>query len=597
MRRTGGQIVAEYLIKQRVPFIVGIPGHGIIGMLDAFIGKEDKIKVLQVRAEMSAVHMAYGYYQVTGKPLAVFTSIGPGAMNTAIGLATAYVDSVPVLLITGDTHTYMFGKGVLQEIERRQDAHNLKVLEPLVKRCWQVTDVKQLPTVLQRAFNLMLSGRRGPVLIALPMDVQADEADVTLPEPLAHEPSGKVKGDEQEVERAAKLLCQAKRPVVLAGGGVNTAQAWEELRQLAERLDAAVLTTLQAKGCFPEDHPLSGWLGGTVGTGFGNALARTADVLLAVGCRFADMTASSYRRGVTFNIPPTKLIHIDIDPHEIGKNYPVEVGIVGDAKAVLRQLIEALSGREDFSKPDYRAEIARLKEEWLESLSDFRNPHRVPVTISCALQEARRFLDRNAIVTYSAGNPQSRILQEFPFYEPRTSITSGGFSTMGFTLPSAIGAKLAVPDRQVLGVAGDGDFLMTIFELVTAVQYDVPVVIMVLNNFSFQSINDLQVACFGESRRIACDFVKEDGTLVQPDFKAIAEGFGCYAERVSRADEIQPALRRAFDSARPAVIEVTVNKEFPYSGGPATGWWDVPVPAYLKEKRKAYERARAEEEL
>lgn len=597
MLLTGGQIIAEYLVREKVPYLIGIPGHGIVGMVDAFIGKEEHIKVLQVRAEMSAVYMAYGYYQVAHKPLAVFTSIGPGALNTAIGLGTAYVDSVPVLLLTGDTHTYMFGKGVLQEIERRQDANNLKVLEPLVKRCWQVTAVRQLPTVLQRAFNLMLSGRRGPVLLALPMDVQADAADVRLPEPAHHEPAGRTRGDQGAVERAVKLLAQAKRPVILAGGGVHASGAWQELRQLAERLDAVVLTTLQAKSSFPEDHPLSGWLAGSVGTAFGNHFARTADVLLAIGCRFADLTASSYRKGATFSIPPTRLIHIDVDPHEIGKNYPVEVGIVGDARAVLGQLVEAMAGSSDLSKPAYRAELAQLRERWWASLANFRDPARVPVTMSCALQETRKFLDRSAIVTYSAGNPLSRILQEFPFYEPGTSITTGGFSTMGFTLPAAIGAKLAAPGRQVLGVAGDGDFLMTIGELATAVQYEVPVVMLVLNNGSFQSINDLQVGVFGPDRRIACEFTKQDGTAVTCDFQKIAEGFGCHAVRVSRVEEVQPALRSAFAAGRPAVVEVLINKEYPFSGGPGTGWWDVPVPAYLKDKREPYEKARAEEQV
>lgn len=596
MRLTGGQIVAEYLIRERVPYLVGIPGHGIIGTLDAFIGKEDKIRVIQVRAETAAPHLAYGYYHVSGQPLACYTSIGPGAMNTAIGLATAYVDSVPVLVFTGDTHTYMVGKGVLQEIERREDANNPMVLAPLVKRSWRVTDVRHLPTTLQRAFNQMMTGRRGPVLIALPMDVQAEAADVTLPEPDQRQPKGRMKGDTGEVERASDLLAGAKRPVILAGGGVNAAGAWDELRQLAERLDAAVLTTLQAKGCFPEDHPLSGWIAGGKGTGCGNALSTRADVLLAVGCRFADLTTSSYRRGVTLNIPPTHLVQVDLDPHEIGKNYPVTVGIVGDAKSVLAQFLVALSGRKGRDKPDYRAEISQLRERWQAALADFQNPKRVPVTMSCALKEARSFLERNAIVSYSAGNPQAQILQEFPFYEPRTSLTTGGFSTMGFTLPSAIGAKLAAPDRQVLGIAGDGDFLMTIHELATAVQYDIPVVMMILNNSAWQSINDLQVSCYGESRRIACDFTRRDGGLVSPDFTAIAKGFGCHAERVDRAEQVRPALERAFDAGRPAVVEVIVNKEFPYSGGTAAGWWDVPVPTYL-EPRAQYERARAEEVL
>jgi len=399
------------------------------------------------------------------------------------------------------------------------------------------------------------------------------------------------------VERAAGLLASAERPVILAGGGVNHSEAWEELRRLAEKLDAAVITTLPGKGCFPEDHPLAGLLGGSKGTACGNALARSADVVLAVGARFADETTSSYRKGVTYNIPPTKLIQVDIDPYEIGKNYPVKVGLVGDAKVVLSQLLEALDGVEVPPKPGYRAEISELRAKWYESLAPFRDPSREPVTISAALKEVREFLPKDAIVVSSSGNAQAQILQEFPFYEPRTNITTGGFSTMGFTLPAALGAKLARPERLVVGIAGDGDFLMTVHELATAVQYEIPVVVLVLNNVGWQSINDLQVAAYGEDRRIGCDFVRSDGSLISPDFKTIAEGFGCYAERVSKASEVKPALRRAFEAGRPAVVEVVVNKEFPYSGGMAVGWWDVPVPAYLKERREEYERARAEEVL
>ena len=594
MRLTGGQIVAEYLTREGVPYFVGIPGHGCLGLIDAFVGRND-IRILQVRAEQAAVHLADGYYRACGRPLACFTSIGPGAMNTAIALATCYVDSTPCLLFIGDTHTYMSGKGVLQEVERSRDADNLRALEPLAKRCWRATDVRQLPSILHRAFRTMISGRRGPAVVALPMDVQADDAEVEVPGPVGA--PARPGADEEDVERAAGLLASAERPVILAGGGVNHSEAWEELRRLAEKLDAAVITTLPGKGCFPEDHPLAGLLGGSKGTACGNALARSADVVLAVGARFADETTSSYRKGVTYNIPPTKLIQVDIDPYEIGKNYPVEVGLVGDAKMVLSQLLEALDGVEVPPKPGYRAEISELRAKWYESLAPFRDPSREPVTISAALKEVREFLPKDAIVVSSSGNAQAQILQEFPFYEPRTNITTGGFSTMGFTLPAALGAKLARPERLVVGIAGDGDFLMTVHELATAVQYEIPVVVLVLNNVGWQSINDLQVAAYGEDRRIGCDFVRSDGSLISPDFKAIAEGFGCYAERVSKASEVKPALRRAFEAGRPAVVEVVVNKEFPYSGGMAVGWWDVPVPAYLKERREEYERARAEEVL
>ena len=584
MRLTGGEIIAEYLIKEEIPYIVGIPGHGCLGLIDAFKGKEDRIKILQVRHEQSAVHLADGYYRFSGKPLAVFTSIGPGAINTAVGVATCYVDSTPVLVITGETHTHMFGRGVLQEIERTHDANSPRVFEPIVKRWWQVTRVEQLPLVLSRAFNQMLLGRRGPVLISLPMDVQAGSADVEI---------GKAKtraenryfGDPKDIDEAETLLIKAKRPVILAGGGVITSEASSELKELAEFLQAAVITTMMGKSSFPEDHPLYAWHTGSKGTSCGNKISSSADVLLAIGCRFADETTSSYKKGVSFSIPPTRLIHVDMDPGEIGKNYPVDVGITGDVKSVMQQLIEKLkSASKPLKKESYVEEIRHLKEVWLQEMREFRESNKVPVTISRFLKELREFLPREGIVVTSSGHSQAQILQEFPFYYPKTLITSGGFSTMGFTLPAALGVKLAAGERPVVGVLGDGDFLMTVQELATAVQYNIPVVYTVLNNMGWISIRDLQLDAYGKERGIGTEFFNKRGELYSPDFVAIAHAFGAYGQRIQRADEVKPALERAFASDKPAVIEVIVNREHPYSGGKVAGWWDVPVPSYLKKK-------------
>ena len=602
MRLTGGEIIVEYLIKEGIPYVAGIPGHGCLALVDAFKGKEDKIKILQVKHEQSAVHLADGFYRASGKPLAVFTSIGPGAINTAVGVATCFVDSTPVLVITGDTHTHMFGKGVLQEIERGHDANFPRILEPIVKRWWQVTRVEQLPSILQRAFNQMLSGRQGPVLIDLPMDVQADSAEAEIPEPTMCQPEGRIAGDPELIKKAVDLLVSAKRPVILAGGGAITAKAKEELKKLAETLTAAVITTMMGKSSFPEDHPLYAWHAGSKGTTCGNKLTSSADVLLAVGCRFADETCSSYKKGVSFSIPPTKLIQIDLDPAEIGKNYPVEIGILGDAKAVLKQILHFVQSNKRSGKAcstkfkkEYSAEIQRLKKEWFKSISNFRESKKVPVTISRFLKELRAFLPKDGIVVTSSGNAQAQILQEFPFYEPKTLITSGGFSTMGFTLPATIGAKLAKPDKKVIGVLGDGDFMMTMQELSTAVQYNIPIVIAILNNFAWQAITDLQIAAFGKERIVATEFRNNKGKLYSPDFTSIAQGFGCYVERIKKAKEVKPALKRAFDSKRPAVIEVIVNRQFPYSGGKVAGWWDVPIPTYLRKDREIYERERKEE--
>lgn len=603
MRLTGSEIILEHLIMEEVPYIVGIPGHGILSFVDAFNQRQDKIKHIMVRHEQSAIHLADGYYRIKKKPLAAYTSIGPGAMNTAVGLATAYVDSVPVFVVTGETHTHMFGRGVLQEIEKYNWANSVRVFEPITKRTWQATRVEQLPRIMNMAFNQMLTGRKGPVLLSLPMDVQADSMEIELGDPKKRRSTDL---DVENVyfpgiEKAVQMLWDAKRPVIVAGGGIHASSAYEELRALAESIGAAVITTFSGKASIAEDHPLYGWHAGSKGTHCGNAIVREADVILAVGCRFADESTSSYRKGVTYNIPDTKLIHVDIDPHEIGKNYPVDLGIVGDVKYVMKAMLAYINKNglyRDWKKSDYFMEIMRKKNAWFAHLKTAQEDNRVPVTISRFYKELRAFLDRDAIVVTSSGNSQAQLLQEFPFLEPGTNVTTAGFSTMGYALPAGLGAKLAAPDKQVAVVVGDGDFSMTMQELATAVQYNIPVVTIVLNNSAWQAITDLQISSFGADRTVATEFrINNDGELYSPDFTAIAKGFGIHAEKISRPEEIGQALARAFRQDGPAFIEVTVNSEYPHSGGEATGWWDVPVPAYLTDKRKKYEEERAEENI
>jgi acetolactate synthase-1/2/3 large subunit len=597
MHLTGGQIVVQTLVREGVPYIVGIPGHGTLGLSDALID-QDELEVLQVRHEQAAVHLADGYYRVSGVPLAVFTSIGPGAMNTVIGVASCYVDSIPVLILTGNSHTHMAGRGVLQEIERQRDANSLAVFAPITKRTWQANSVERLPRILQRAFAEMLTGRRGPIAIDLPMDVQCDSADVTLDDPHRYRPGGTALPDANLIAAAGKLLTTSQRPVIVAGGGVVAARSSKELQDLAEFLGAPVVTTMMGKGAFPEDHPLSGFHGGSKGTTCGNALASDADVILAVGTRFADESASSYRQGITYAIPPTRLIHLDLDATEIGKNYPVEVGIVSDARtglAALTAWLRVNAPPRDYRTSPYYARVQQLRQSWIAQVKKRASNDQVPITISRLIAELRAFLERDAIVVTSSGNVQAQWFQEATVYEPRTNLTTGGFSTMGWTIPAALGAKLAAPDRQVVGLVGDGDFLMTVQELATAAQYNIPVVFVVANNAGWIAIRDLQAAVYGEERAQGAEFTK-GGSPVSPDLAGLARAFGCYGERISAPDEVRPALERGFSSGVPAVIEVTVERTYPLSGSPAVGWWDVPVPTYLTALRKTYEQERSEEQ-
>ncbi len=385
------------------------------------------------------------------------------------------------------------------------------------------------------------------------------------------------------------MLRVAKRPVILAGGGVTLANAEKQLLKLAEQTGAAVVTTLQSKGCFPEDHSLYCWLPGSKGTSVGNAVTTTADVILAVGCRFTDQTASSYRRGATFNFPETKLIQIDIDPAEIGKNYPPDVSILGDAAKSLAAISRKLTKKVDWESGEYFKDIQSYRSAWQQDVATLQDSGMSPPTVPRFFRELRDTLERDAIVVTSSGHSQACVL-EFPFYEPRTNLTSGGFSCMGFAFPAALGARLAEPFRQIVAVVGDGDFMMTMQEMATAKQYGIDIVVVVLNNKGWYSIRDLQKDAFGEDRDFATVF-NDAGT---PDFYAAARAFGWHADRVDEPDGIKNAIERALAAEGPALIEIAVQQEFPYSGSNVVGWWDVPVPEYLDVRRAAYVTERGE---
>jgi acetolactate synthase-1/2/3 large subunit len=590
MKLTGGQIVMKYLEREHVPYVLGIPGHGILGFFDALRESvaAGNTKYIQVKHEQAAVHMADGYFRVKGEPLAVFTSIGPGALNTAIGLATAYVDSCAVFQISGDTHVQMKGVGVLQEIERYQDSNFIRALEPLVKRAWRAESAGQLPRVMQRSFNQMLTGRKGPVMIALPMNVQAESADVALPEPELHRAQSLPAGDETAVLEAVRLLKAAKRPVILLGGAALRANEEALLVRLAETLGAAVVTTMAGKSAFPEDHPLYGFHTGSKGTPVGLKLTRTADVILALGTRFADETTCSYKDGVAFSIPKTKLIHVDTDAGEIGKNYPCEVGIVGDLVQVSRQILAAYGAPADWKNGAYAAELLADKAAWRAQIEREREKTFDKITISQLIGELEDCLPQGTIISTSSGNTQAQLFQEYRFTKGQKHLTTGGFSTMGWAFPAALGAKLAAPDRPVIALLGDGDFMMTMQELSTMAQYDIPVVVVLANNRCWMAIKDLQQGMLGEEHLFGNDFL-HNGEPYSPDFAAIAQSFGIQSEKISKRGSVKAAVTRALESGRPALIEVDVYDGYPESGGGAYGWWDVPIPAYMTERRAKYE--------
>jgi acetolactate synthase-1/2/3 large subunit len=587
MKLTGGQMVVETLAREGVPYLAGIPGPATLGLSDALL-EQDGLRLLQMRHEQAAVFLADGFYRVSGVPLAVLASMGPGAMNTLSGVATCAADSVPVLVLVGSSQAPVAGDSLPVGLEDGHTGGGLAVFAPIAKGVWRPTSAAQVPRVLQRALAAMLTGRRGPAVVELPLDVQCEAAEVELGYPYAYRAGGAVLPEPGLIHRAADLLAGAQRPVILAGGGVVAAQAWDELQQLAELLQAPVLTTMMGKGAFPEDHLLSGLHAGWQGTACGDALAGSADVLLAVGTRFAPRSTRQ-RQGLTYHIPPTRLIHLDLDPAEIGRSQPVEVGIVADARAGLAALVErlrALGVSPGIGGPraGYLEEVKRLRDEWLARVQERAQARRKPVTVSRLVAELRAFLRRDAIVLTSSGTTQARWLQEALIYEPRTSLSPGGLGTMGWTLPASLGAKLAAPGRQVVGLLGDGDFLMAIQELATAAQYDIPAVLVVANNAGWIGLRDLQVAAYGPDRAAGAEFLK-GREPVTPDLASLARGFGCYSEWITSPEEVRPALERAFAVRRPAVVEVMVDRDEALPADWDVGWHDVPVPAYLDQRR------------
>ncbi|HWQ16923.1 MAG TPA: thiamine pyrophosphate-binding protein [Sulfolobales archaeon] len=576
---SGAEIVAQFIRKAGIRYVFGIPGHGNVNIFDALKDLSPDVEVIAVKHEQWGGHMADGYFRANRKiPAVVTTSVGPGATNLATAFATAYVDSSSFIAITGQIQVYLFGMGIFQEIERKNWVDYVNAMNHLVKRSWLVTSIKQLPRVLANALKEAVSGRPGPVLIDLPMDIQVEKTEIEIEDPWRYIPSGRVYPDPVLIKRAAELLLKAERPLILVGGGVVMSGATEDLVRVAEFLGAPVICSFRgdAKGGFPEDHELYAFHPGNIGSLVANELAKEADVLLAVGVTFSDETTSSYARGVTFNIPPTKLIHIDIDPHEIGKNYPVEIGIVADAKAALEQLYRALveiGVRRNWRESQWYRRFKELKEKWLSEIEDLRS--KALMGIPNMVKILREEIPRDAIITLSAGLPQEIFSQQWVSYYPGTFISSGGFSTMGFALPAAIGAKLARPKARVVAIEGDGSFLMNSVELSTAIQYEIPVLVIVLNNYGWVSIRDLQIRSFME-RVFTTEFRKKSGEKYVIDFEKIARAYGAEYVRATSPEEVRRGVRKLFSLEVASVLEIPVETRFPYSGTKAYGYWDIP---------------------
>jgi acetolactate synthase-1/2/3 large subunit len=562
MKLSGARIIIEVLKKEGINHVFGEAGHSVLAFLNAI--RASGVRFISLRHEQVAAHAADAYARVTGKPGVVLTHTGPGLMNAVHGVASASMDSIPLIVLSGDVQTYCRGKGPHQELKLHADADQCSVYRPFVKKAWQINDVNMVPNIVCRAINVATSGRPGPVLISMPQDLAAHVVDVELPDPSKWRPTGsRVPGDEKEVERAANLILQAKRPMIFAGGGVLLSKASPELTELAEYLGVPVATTVQGKTAIREDHPLSVGNTGFWGSIIANKVANEADVVLGVGTRFAEIDCSFWDPKFTFRIPPTRLIHVDVDYEEIGRNYPVEVGIPGDAKAVLGQILELVKGREkprEWKESSRHKEIRKMLDEQDAERAKKRESDAKPIEIARLMNELRGLLPKDGIVVCDVGWAKSGASQHLPLYTPGTLIAPGGMAGMGFGPAAAIGAKLGQPNKEVVAVVGDGAFSSTNSSVAAAVEHGIKVIWIILNNYGYGSVKNVQKGYFGEV--FGTEFVVEEtGDPYNPNFSQMAEAYGAAGERLEDPKEIRPALQRAFKSDKPYVLDTVISRE------------------------------------
>ena len=537
---TGGQLIVECLVRQGVDVVFGIPGAHTISIYDALY-RHAKIKHILVRHEQSAALMADGYARSTGRPGVCCVTTGPGVTNAATGLAVAHSDSIPVLLVSSHVHSEAAQKwrGLFHAMDQ------LALTKPITKWNARIEHAAQIPQVIGSAFRILMNGRRGAGHVEVPLDIlqQEFEFEDSMLEANSVETVSEQRNDSAEIRRAAQLLRNAKRPLILAGGGVIAAEAWNELVEVAELLQAPVLMSPMGKGTIPADHPLCGGVTFTWVTAdlqnmekSVSPLASMADAALAVGFRFSQLATVNYTLPV-----PKSLVQIDIDPAEIGANYDVMVGIVSDARRALQQLRDALKveGIESATRSSWMPDAVLPPKQ-----IDVGPASRPPVD----WWDLREVLNRDAIVAADIARSGYALVGQFPVYQPRTFMHSASFIAMGHAFPAALGAKVAFPNRQVVSVSGDGCFLMTGQELATAVQYGINVVAIVINDRCLTGIAALQDAQYA-GRREAVD-------LVNPDFVRFAESFGALGLRVTVSAEFKPALDKALRADRPALIEI-----------------------------------------
>ena len=576
----GGQMIIDYLIRENVPYIFGICGHGNISIIDAMYERSDDIKTISVHHESVSGFMADVFYRVSGQPTATFTSCGPGSANLPIALGNAFLDSVPFLAITGNVPTSQFNRGAFQELYRHYQADFPSTVQAYCKRVYQPTRGEQIPLMVRQAWKTMVTGRPGPVVLDVPFDIfkEAAAEETPRPEEWSRNISSRCGADPEGVVKTVDLLLAAERPVIVVGQGVRYGRATEELLALAEKLHIPVAASASGLGAIPVEHPLSLGLVQRGGTYQANHACRQADVLLALGVRFDDRTSSSWIPGYSFTIPPTKLIHVDIDPEEIGRNYPVTLGLMADVRTFVRQLLAELSARNIASEPagprrKWLADIDTYRKTWNTFVAPGMLDESTPINPQRAAVEIDKALPEDAILVSDIGVHHNWLLQFCKPTRPDSLIGSMGFGPMGFGVAGVLGAKLAAPDRPAVSVCGDGAFFMHANVLGTAVEYDIPAIWVVWNNYAYGSIRGLQRG-YLDNRELATDFHHpESGKPYNPDFAAMARSAGVEGVSIDRPGDLGDAIRAGIASGKPYLIDANIDGDL---NPPGAGVWELP---------------------
>ncbi len=539
----GSKSVVESLKAEGVRYVAGIPADGVVEVLDAMYGDPD-IQFLLVRHEQSAAHLADAYTRVMRAPKCVcLTSRAAGATNTAIGMASALHSGTPLVSLTTQVNSKTIGRFAFEEIDL------VEFFRPLTKWSALVNRPERIPEFIRDAFRHAMAEAPGPVHLAVPSDYLKETIDVEIGRPERYRTTSISAPIESKVEAAARILSKSSSPIIIAGDGVNWANARKELVDLAEAIGAPVITAWFRNDAFPQDHVLSAGMMGLGGVDPAREAIKDADAVLIVGCELSDLSTDRYKMRFGSG---AKVIQVDINPYVIGRVYEVDVPIVADAQETLKRILMTLGKSTGSSShidalPNVRR-LLKYKEAW-EVKMKIEKPNGVPMEPGQVVKEMRAFLKKDAIITIDSGNFSYWSVPFFTTYLPNTYICSGGF--MGYSLPGAIGAKLAKPEAQVVGFVGDSGFMMTVQELETATRLRTPVVMVVMNDFQMANIKVRQTHLYSK-RYIGVD-------VTNPDFAKLAEVFGCYGERVEKSSDVRPALKRAFEDGRPAVLDMIVN--------------------------------------